>query len=693
VSQLHHRACNLCEAICGLTIEHDGARVLSIRGDKDDPFSRGHVCPKALALTDLHEDPDRIRRPIRRDGTRWVEVGWDEAFADIGRRLRLLRGAHGHDAVALIQGNPVLHSYGAMIYAQILLPLALRSKNRFSSTSVDNLPRMLVSRWLYGNQAILPVPDVDRTDHLLVLGANPMASNGSVMTAPDLPHRLRAIQGRGGKIVVIDPRRTETAAMADRHHFIRPGRDAHLLLAMLHVLFREDRVRPTLEVRGLEALRTLAAPWAPERVAADTGIAAHAIVTLARELAEARRAVVYGRMGVSVQRHGALATWLVDVLNIVTGHLDREGGAMFTTPAVDLVGLASRMGLSGSFGGWKSRVRGLPEFNGELPMATLAEEIETPGPGQVRGAILVASNPVLSAPNGPRVERALAGLDLVVAVDPYLNETTRLAHYILPPTSALERDHYDLALHALGVRNTTRFSPALFAPPAGALHDWEILARLIGGLGGRLWARAVERVAQVITPKRITDALLRIGPHRLRLADVAAAEHGIDLGPLVPRRLAQLVRGPIDLAPRELLDDARRLAAPAPDGLLLIGRRDLRSNNSWMHNSHRLVKGRPRCTLHVHPDDAERHGLAHGGRARLSSTKGELLVPIEVTDAVMPGVVSLPHGWGHDRPGAKLGVAAAHAGVSMNDLTDENVVDELCGTAVVNGVPVVLAPG
>jgi anaerobic selenocysteine-containing dehydrogenase len=707
--QTHYRACNLCEAICGLAIDHDDHHILAIRGDRADPFSRGHICPKALALKDVYEDPDRLRHPVRRDGDRFVEVSWDEALADIGRRLRAIQQAHGRDAIAFCQGNPVLHNYGASIYAQTFLPWALGTKNRFSSASVDNLPRMLISRWLYGNQAILPVPDVDRTNYMLVLGANPIASNGSVMTAPDLPRRLKALRARGGRLVIIDPRRTETADVADEHHFIRPGRDVLFLLGILHTLFAErlDRVdRFPIPVAGLDEVRALAAEFAPARVAPLCGIAATEIARIARDFAAAPSAVCYGRMGVSTQEFGLLSTWLIDVINIVTANLDRVGGPMLSTPAIDLVGIANRIGQRGSFDAFKSRVRRLPEFNGELPIVTLADEIETPGPGQVRALVVTAHNPVLSAPNGRRLDRAFASLEFIVAVDIYVNETTRHAHYILPSTTALEHDHYDIALHALGVRNTARWNEPLFAPAPGALHDWQIFVRLVAELVrrgplGRLFAALVMLVGTLLTPSRIVDWLLRIGPHRLTRARLAQSPHGIDLGPLEPR-LAEVLATEsrrVELLPPPLRADVERLrrrvdawsTAAGDSTLALIGRRDLRSNNSWMHNSLRLVKGPERCTLYMHPRDAAARGLVDAQRVRVRSRTGEIEVPLEVTDAVMPGVVSLPHGWGHQRDGVRLRVAARHAGASLNDLTDESLIDPQCGTAILNGVEVEVA--
>jgi anaerobic selenocysteine-containing dehydrogenase len=705
----HYRTCTLCEAICGVVIETDGGVITSIRGDREDPFSRGHICPKAAALKDLHEDPDRLRRPLRRDGAGWKEIGWDEAFDEVARRLQEVQRAHGRGAVGVYQGNPTVHNYGTMLFAPELVR-SLRTKSRFSATSVDQLPHMLASLLMFGHQLLIPIPDIDRTGYLLVLGANPAVSNGSLMTAPDVARRIEAIRARGGKVVVLDPRRTETAALADEHHFIRPGADALFLLAVLHTLFAEGRVklgRARDLATGVDAIRALAQPFPPERVAAAVGIEGGVIRGLARAFSDAEAAVCYGRVGVSTQDHGAVACWLVNVLNVVTGNLDRPGGAMFTLPAVDAVGAARRFGGAGHFGAWKSRVRGLPEFGGELPVAVLAEEIETPGPGQLRALVTSAGNPVLSTPNGERLDRALASLEFMVSIDFYLNETTRHAHVILPPTGPLEHDHYDLIFHVLAIRNTAKYSPPLVERPADARHDWEIYSELTSRLSSgtrwqRLKARAQVAALRRLGPRGMLDLALRFGPRgdgrkALRLRDLEAAPHGIDLGaltPLLPGRL-QTRDGKIALAPEALVADVKRLedrlvAAVAGGGgaLELIGRRELRSNNSWMHNSQRLVKGPERCTLLMHPTDAAARALADGALVRVTSRVGAVTAPVKISDEVMPGVVSLPHGWGHGRAGVRLAVASARPGASLNDLTDDQRVDTLTGNASFSGVPV-----
>jgi anaerobic selenocysteine-containing dehydrogenase len=705
----HLRTCHLCEAMCGLAIEVEDGRIRAIRGDEEDVFSRGHVCPKAVALQDLHDDPDRLRRPLRRQGSEWREVSWDAALDEAADRLAAIQERHGPHAVAVYQGNPVVHNYGLVLFGQLLLR-ALGTRSRFSATSVDQLPQMLAALLMFGHQLRLPVPDVDRTRYFLMLGANPLVSNGSLMTAPGIGRRLRDLRARGGKLVVVDPRRTETAAVADEHVPIRPGTDALFLLAIVHVLFETGRVRLgrlAAFTDGIETLEDVARAFAPETVAGPTGVPADSTRRIAAEFADAAAAVCYGRVGVSTQEFGALCCWLINAINVLTGNLDREGGAMFARPAADMVALATRLGQRGHFDKGRSRVRGLPEFGGEWPVSTLAEEIETEGKGQIHGLLTIAGNPVLSAPNGARLDRALPRLDFMVAVDPYRNETTRHAHLILPPPSPLERDHFDLVLHLLAVRNTVRYSVPLFEPPAGSPPDWEILARLARRLHDRKKtpraARLMLAAAARLGPHRIVDLLLRTGPYGawrrggrgLSLGALARAPHGIDLGALEPALPAALghASGRIALAPDRLVADVARLQArPGAlangHALRLIGRRELRSNNSWMHNSERLVKGRERCTLLMHPDDAAARGLADGEQVEVRSRAGAVRVPLSLTTDLMAGVVSLPHGWGHGRTDVALAVARARPGASLNDITDEQVADALAGTAAFSGLPV-----
>jgi anaerobic selenocysteine-containing dehydrogenase len=735
-----YRTCPLCEATCGLAITTRGRTVTDIRGDDDDVFSHGYICPKGPALAALDTDPDRLRRPMIRRGSEWQEVSWDDAFAEIDRRLPPLIAERGRDAVAVYLGNPSVHNLALTLYSRALLRV-LGTRNIYSASTVDQMPKQVSAGLMFGTALSIPIPDLDRMDYLLVLGADPMVSNGSLMTAPDVRGRLRAIRERGGKIVVVDPRRSRTAAEASAHHFIRPGTDAHFLFALVNVLTTDGLVRLgrlAEHTAGLDDVIALAAAFTPERVAPVCGIAAETIRRIAHELTRAPHAAVYGRIGTCTQEFGTLASWLVDVLNVLTGNLDREGGAMFTRAAV---GATNTRGTPGRGKGLRigrraSRVRGLPEVLGEFPVGTLADEIETPGDGQIRALVTIAGNPALSNPNGGRLARALASLDFMVSLDLYLNETTRHAHVILPGLSPLESSHYDVALWQLAVRNVANYSAPVFVPPTDRPSEWETLLRLsaivmgqgpspdtralddfvarqqveeaVGATGSPVAGRDPDELMAALAhrrgPDRLLDLMLRTGPYGdafgsrtegLSLAVLEANPHGVDLGALAPR-IPEVLRTPsgkVELAPLEITTDVARLRAtldrPAPQ-MVLVGRRDLRSNNSWMHNVPNLVRGKARCTLLVHPDDAARLGLADGRPARVRSRVGTLEIPVEVTDTIMPGVVSIPHGWGHDAPGTRMRVAAEHAGVNTNLLADELGMDPLSGNAILNGIPVTI---
>lgn len=689
-TRTHYAACNLCEAICGLEFQVRGTEILHIKGDAADPLSRGHICPKAVALKDLYEDPNRLRTPIRRTAKGWEPIGWEEAFDLVASELARIHKAHGANSIATYAGNPNVHSSSALTTAQAFVG-TLKSRSRYSATSVDQLPCQLVAMWMYGHQFLVPVADIDHCNYLLVLGANPMASNGSMMTVPDFRHRLKALQARGGKMVVLDPRKSETAELADEHFFVAPGSDAAFLIGFVKVLIDEQLVQPGRLAEFTDGLaETLAAFEGFElpALAAHCGIAAESIQRLAREFAAAKGAAAYGRMGISVQQQGTLCNWLIQLINLLTGNLDAEGGTRFALPALDFV--HNPVSKPGHFNQWQSRVRGLPEFGGELPVAALAEEMETPGEGQVKALITVAGNPALSTPNGQRLEAAMEGLEFMVSVDIYLNETTRHANVILPPTMALEREHYDLAFHHFAVRNTARYNRALFEKPEGTMHDWEIFF----ALGERLTQLLGNSARPTPKPEQIIDMGLKIGPYKLSVKALEEHPHGLDLGALqstLPARLYhdnKRIRACTPELLAALAQYAQVLKAPASDGLKLIGRRHVRSNNSWMHGSQRLIKGPARHQLHMHPADLSARGIADGQRVQVRSRVGEVTVEVAASEAMMPGVVSLPHGFGHTRPGTRLGLAHEHAGASSNDLTDGELLDGVSGNAALNGVPV-----
>lgn len=746
-SETHFRTCPFCEATCGLRLEVSAnGQVESIRGDSEDVLSAGFLCPKAFGLKELREDPDRLRAPlVRRDG-KLREATWEEAFAAVEAGLAPILKAHGRDAVAVYAGNPNAHNLSAMVYLQVLLR-ALGSKNVYSASSVDQMPKHFSAGHMFGHWSSIPIPDVDRTDHLMIWGANPLVSNGSLLTAPDMRGRIRRIRERGGKVVVIDPRRTRTAEHADEHHFIRPGTDSLALFSLVFVLIEEGLANPGPLADlcdGLDAVERLASGFSPERVEGACGIPAQELRRMARELAAAERTAVYGRIGTTVQEFGTLASWLVDVLNVLSGSFDQPGGAMFTKAAAaqrNSVGEPGR-GRGVVSARWGSRVRGLPEVLGELPVSALAEEIDTPGEGQVRALITVAGNPLISTPNASRLSGATDGLEFMVAVDIYLNETTRKADVVLPSPDPLARSHYDLALYQFAARNVANYSPAILARDEGLIEESEIFLRLTGIVtgqgaacdveaiddavaaalvgreagtaGGAIEGRDAAEILAALEPRRgadrILDLLLRTGaygdgfgadPDGLTLDRLETEPHGIDLGPHEPR-LPDVLRtrsGRIELAPEAITVDMPRLLARLDAGawngsgpeMVLIGRRQLRSNNSWMHNLNALVKGKDRCTALLSPADAERYGLVDGAMAILRSAAGQIEVPVEVSDEMMPGVVSVPHGWGHDVDGIRMATAAAHPGVNSNFLADESGVDAPTGNAVLNGIPVELS--
>jgi anaerobic selenocysteine-containing dehydrogenase len=741
VSRTALRICPLCEATCGLTLTVDDGRVTGARGDRDDVFSKGFICPKGAAFGAVDSDPDRLRAPLVRVDGELREATWAEAFDAVAAGTRSVVERHGPHAVGIVLGNPNVHTMAGALYPPVLIA-GLGTRSLFTASTVDQMPKHVACGLLYGDANAIPVPDLDRTDHLLLIGANPLESNGSLCTAPDFPGRLKALKARGGTLTVIDPRRTRTARLADRHLAVRPGTDALLLAALAHTLFDEGLADPgelAPHLTGLDDLAAALHDFTPEAVAPACDVDAATLRTLARELAAAPTAAVYARIGSCTVPHGTLASWLVDVLNILTGNLDRPGGALFPQAATDRTPRPAGPGRGFALGRWHSRVSRHPEAKGELPLSALAEEIDTAtDDGEpIRALIAVAANPVLSAPDGDRLDKALGSLDFMVSVDPYLNETSRHADVVLPPPPPAQSPHHDFAFNTLAVRNQVRYTrPAVPLEP-GRMAETEILARLVlaaTGMHGadpgavdamvidRTLAKAVrephspvhgrdpEELAALLTgengPERRLDMMLRLGPYGdgfgadpdgLTLERLLAHPHGIDLGPLRPR-LPQPLKtrsGKVELLPEPIAADLPRLRAALgerPAGLVLVGRRHLRSNNSWMHNVPALTGGSNRCTLHLHPEDAARLGVRDGQPVRIKGAGGEVTAPAEVTDGVRPGVVSLPHGWGHDRPGTRTRHAAADPGANVNQLLDGSLLDPLSGNAVLNGVPVEVAP-
>ena len=742
--RIEYRTCPLCEATCGLELHLDDDELTLVRGDKEDVFSHGFLCPKGTALKQLDADPDRIRTPQIRRGDTWHDATWDEAFAEIEARLLPIIEEHGRDAVGIYLGNPAAHNLSTLIYNKVLIQ-SFSTTNVYSASTVDQMPKQISAGLMFGSALSVPIADIDHMDYLVIMGANPYASNGSLMTAPDFPGRLEALRARG-KLVVIDPRRSQTAEKSDEHLFIRPGTDAHFLFGLVNVLVTEGLValgRCEGFVEGLEEIARLAPTFTPEAVAPVCGIDADVIRTVARDLASTERAGIYARIGTCTQEFGTVTSWLVDVVNILAGNFDREGGMMFTLPATGgaTAGNKGGVGRGIRLGRRTSRVRQLPEAFGEFPVATLADEIETAGTGQIRAMITVAGNPVSSTPDVRRLDRAFASLDFMVAIDIYRNETTKHADVILPSPRSLTKGHYDIAFYSLSVRNIANYSPPVIELTGAEAPEWETILRLsaiAAGQGSSIASAAALDDFALLTvvqkgvtrsgspvegrdageiiealsvngrrgPERILDFLLRTGPYGdqfgapgheggLSLAVLEANPHGVDLGPLQPRlpHALNMPNGLIDLAPGPIVADVETRLIPSLDRrvngeMVLVGRRDLRSNNSWMHNIRVLVKGKPRCTLQIHPDDATRFGVIDGALTRVRSRVGEVEIPAEVTDGIMPGVVSIPHGWGHAEEGLDMAVALEYSGVNSNVLADTELMDPLSGNSVLNGIPV-----
>ena len=683
-SRVTYRACHLCEALCGLEIRTEGERIVSIKGDKDDPFSRGHICPKAVALQDIHTDPDRLRGPLRRVGSDWKPIAWEEAFTLVAERFADVQRRHGANALGIYFGNPNAHHVGSIVNMPAMVR-ALQTRTRFSATSVDQLPLHVAAREMYGHMFLIPIPDVDHTHYWLILGGNPVVSNGSLMTVPDVANRLKAIKARGGKVVVIDPVRTETADVATRHHFIRPGTDAAFLIALVNALLelgppKVERYGDKLE--GLEAALASLRPFGIEEAVACTGISAAEVREIARELRTAPSAVAYGRMGTCTQPFGTVCMWLIQLVNVITGNLDAVGGAMCTQPLVPMTGPGTR---PGNWGKTRTRVSGRPMFGGELPAITMSEEIETPGEGQVRAFLTVAGNPVSSTPNGRRLDRALAGLEFMASIDIYVNETTRHADVILPPASMLCHDNYDVVFNTFAIRNVARVNPPVFEKPEGSLYDWEIF----NGLGKAYAAAAGVEYKEMPAPMVILGKAAKA---------VAGMPHGADLGPLEPSLLERLETpdAKIQCAPALFVADLARVRAELVDkrdtGMKLVGRRHLRSNNSWMHNAHRLTKGPRRDQVWVNPADGAALGLREGDAVNVTSASGSVAPTVHLTDRVGPGVVCLPHGFSQGREGVRLSGASRVQGVSYNDLSEETASDAVSGNAALNALPVTLEP-
>jgi anaerobic selenocysteine-containing dehydrogenase len=694
-NKIHYRTCNLCEAMCGLMITYKEKKVISIVGDKKDPLSKGYICPKSQALKDLYEDSDRLKTPIKRVENGWEKISWIEAFEEVEHQIKKIQEKYGNDAVATYQGNPNVHNLGSMLYGGPFLK-SLKTKQKYSATSADQLPHHIASLKMFGHQMLIPIPDIERTDYLLILGANPGASNGSLLTAPGFSQKIKNIQKRGGEVINIDPRYTETSKISSNHFFINPGKDALLLLSLLYVIFEQgidEKTHLSSHLKGLEEIKEIIKKYPPQKTAAIIGIDSLEIQKIAKNFMNSKTAVCYGRMGVSTQEFGGICQWLINVINIVTNNMDKAGGAMFTEAAIDLVFMTGMQGKVGNFDRYRSRVHDLPEYSGELPVATLADEMIVEGEGQIKMLICTAGNPVLSTPNGKKLEKALEGLDFMVSIDIYLNETSKYANIILPSTNGLETLHYDLVFHQLAIRNTAKLSEVLFEKDENQKHDWQILNELTERITGK---------KNPLTPEMMLDNMFKFSSYKaanLSVKKLKENPSGIDLGalqPLLTKRIFTQDKK-INISPKFFIDDLKRLDKELfnTNGedktnypFALIGRRHLRNNNSWMHNSKLLMKGKNRCTVLMCPKDANNLSITNHQKIRITSNVGSIELPVEISDEMKEGVLSIPHGFGHNRQGTKIKLAEENAGESINDLTDDYNIDKLTGNVNFSGTRV-----
>jgi|TARA_B100000768_G_scaffold182013_1_gene208415 anaerobic selenocysteine-containing dehydrogenase len=694
-NKIHYRTCNLCEAMCGLKITYKEKKVISIVGDKKDPLSKGYICPKSQALKDLYEDSDRLKTPIKRTENGWEKISWTEAFDEVEYQIKKIQEKYGNDAVATYQGNPNVHNLGAMLYGGPFLK-SLKTKQKYSATSADQLPHHIASLKMFGHQMLIPIPDIERTDYLLILGANPGASNGSLLTAPGFSKKIKNIQKRGGEVINIDPRYTETSKISSNHFFINPGKDALLLLSLLHVIFEQgidEKTHLSNHLKGLNEIKEIVKKYPPQKTASIIGIDDFEIQKIAKDFINSETAVCYGRMGVSTQEFGGICQWLINVINIVTNNMDKVGGAMFTKPAIDLVFMTGMQGKVGNFDRYRSRVHDLPEYSGELPVATLADEMLVKGEGQIKMLISTAGNPVLSTPNGKKLEKALEQLDYMVSIDIYLNETSKYANIILPSTNGLETLHYDLVFHQLAIRNTAKLSEVLFEKDENQKHDWQILNELTERITGN---------KNSLTPEKMLDSMFQFSSYKdanLSVKKLKDNPSGIDLGALQPHLTKRIFTTDkkINISPKFFIDDLKRLDQELFNVVdedkinypfALIGRRHLRNNNSWMHNSELLMKGKNRCTVLMSSKDANNLSITNHQQIRIISNVGSIELPVEISDEMKEGVLSIPHGFGHNREGTKIKLAEENAGESINDLTDDHKIDRLTGNANFSGTRV-----
>lgn len=712
--------CRICEPLCGMVATVEDGRLTTLRPDREHPLSSGFACPKGIAFTEVVNDPDRVTKPLRRGPDGFEEVGWDEALTDIATRLSAVLREHGSGAVGWYMGNPAAFSYSHLVGVIAFIKGIGRHSHYFTASSQDTSSRLLASQFLYGSPLSVPIPDLNRTDLLVMMGANPLVSHGSFLTAPRIKDRLRDITGRGGRVVVIDPRRTETAAEYDWLGIV-PDTDAYLLLSLLQVLFAENIAdRPSIEsqAHGLDWLRAQAARFTPEVTAATTGIRPDDVRALARTLAETPRAAVYGRFGTCVGRNGTLTTYLIDAVNLVAGNLDTAGGSVFNPlriPGQRWAMLLMGAMLRRAYRRKRTRIGGFGSVIGAEPAALMAKEIAVPGPRQIRALFVSAGNPVLSVPNGDELEAATEKLDLMVGLDFYLTETAAHCDYLLPVTTMYERDDFALTFQQFQATPFRQATEAVVAPPGEARSEWAIIDDLMHRMSARtpvfavlgLIRRLLRSIGRQLDPRPIADLIIRIseGGDRFGLRRTGLTfrrltgdhPHGVVLGPHIRTRVLREVLAYADrrvhLRHDEIATEIATLSEHEDSDrypLRLIGMREPRSENSWMHNSPLLRRGNNReHRALMHSDDAAELGIADRDVVQVTSMTGQIELPVELTADIVRGAVAIPHGYGHKGTG-RWQVANRAGGANVNLLmsSEPEHIEALAGMSQLTGVPI-----
>lgn len=711
--------CRICEPACGLKVTTQGNRVLKIEADEDNVVTRGFVCSKGIRFKDVHESPDRLRHPIKRVGDRWERISWEQAFQEIGEKVKGIRSRHGGESFAMYMGNPAGFSGTHPVFCQAFLA-GLGSKHFYTPGSQDCNNKFAASQRMYGSPFVQPIPDFDNVDCFIIVGSNPAISHMSFINAARPVERLKALEEKGGKVYFVNPRRTESARRVGEQVFIRPGTDIWFLLAFLNELIASGGVQPSVVdkyMKGFDAVEQLVQPWTPERAERVTGIPAATLRAMVSRYSNAKGGALYCSTGVNQAQHSTLAYWILNVINCVSGNLDRRGGMLVSRGLVDLPKIAKKFGYGDRTD--RSRIGNFASVLDSFPAGILPDEIFTPGRGQVKALFVSAGNPVLSCANGTRMEKAIKQLELVVCIDLFRNETGNLADYVLPGLTWLERP--DIPVGAAGLQTVPyiQWTDAMVQPDGEQQDEWWIYTELARACGVRLFGdksfggmlahyyfmanRYVQKLPLLgnllaFDPAHMQSAML-LGSLRVKPAQMRSNPGAILLKPNLPKDfLGSRVLtedGKVDLAPAEYIEGAKMLESDFEreiaqrDQLRLISKRERFGHNSWMHNVQEFVFRNNTNFVYMHPDDAERCGLKDRELAEVRSATGNVTLPVKLTDDMMPRAIALPHGWGHQRADG-LSVASRTTGVNANLLAPDGPasLERFAGMALMNGIPV-----